>query len=127
MLHLGSYLEMNELVALGHSMAQLLTDILTKNRRAMKGEHIRFAFQIFGAGHPMHTVFVKAAVRARLEYQNTGEPREQGMSGPRQRVFKYENEAKRAAYRGHVSPYAEEVAYIPDFELQLLRLQNSTW
>lgn len=49
------------------------------------------------------------------------------MGRPSERIDRYENEAKRAAYRGHVAPYAEEVADIPDFELLVLRLQNSTW
>jgi len=127
MVHLGKHLEMKELDALGHSMAQLLTEILTKERKSMEGDHIRSAFKNFEAGHPIQTVFAKAAVRARLEYNNTGELRNQGMAKPGERISKYENAAKRIAFRGHESPYFEEVADIPEFELQLLRLQNSAW
>lgn len=95
MVHLGTHLKMVQFEALGESIAKTLTEILVKDRRALIGAHIRFAFKNFESSHPIQLVFVNAAVQDRIEFKNNGESQNEGMAKRGERAVDYPNAAHR--------------------------------
>jgi hypothetical protein len=119
-------MDMKELAALETQMVELLTEILKEQRKALKGEHIQFAYANLKPGHLIQDVFVRAAVLPRIEFKTN--VLDQGLERQDIRAHMLPDGARKTAWGGNNSfRFAKEMEEIADFELQLLRAFTRTW
>jgi hypothetical protein len=126
MFNMAIKMDMKELAALEGSIVKILTDILTEERTALKEEHIQFGYDNFVAGHLIKDVFVKAAVRAKIEFRR--DVRDQGMSQQQDiRTHMLLDGARKAAWEGNSFVFASAEKEFEEFEVALLRAASRTW
>lgn len=126
MVKMANDMDMKELQALEGSIARILTEILKEERTALKGEHIQFAYANFDTGHLIQDVFVRAAVRNRIEFRKS-DISEQGIGRQDIRAHMLPDGARKNAWGANTFPFAGETEQIKDFEIRLLRASMKTW
>ncbi|KAG4435888.1 hypothetical protein IFR05_008619 [Cadophora sp. M221] len=110
------------------SFSTMLKAILVKHRGALKGYHIRKAFENLTAGHQVRKLFIKASLRPYVEFKNGGEDLIETSESDSESIDESRlNPAQRAAYRKDRFTYLSELKNIEDYKTELRNEFQRVW